>query len=313
MMDSRLTMQQYFNIINTNEYVFEAQDVYKKYVPKVLYKFYSIPDDNNEREKRFNQLKNEKIWMSRKQILNDPFELEHCILSSASPEAQKYYKEKIQELEFFCLTESPLNKLMWAHYANSYKGFCVAFSVGSPEVISPVIYDNSLPDLSEYYQRFFENRYNLIFSSLNKDECSKDALRLYYPLVSKDSCWSYEKEFRIVSCAPLDGKNGHLCSAKEFDLSISKIIVGAYCSKETISRLKEIVDCINQSRLNKQKQYILQSDKYSLSGEENLKMTAKTLWHYASPQYSEISIKKIAWNDKLELIERNLIEDEFDR
>ena len=162
-MENCLTMQGYFDLINSHKIIYETQNIYESYVPNVLYKYFPIPDDETKKDQRFQQLENEQIWLSRKVILNDPFEMEHCILHSASSEAQKYYRDKTQELEFFCMTSSPLNKLMWSHYADSYKGFCVAFSVGSPGWIYPVIYDNILPDLSEAYQRFYENREKIFF------------------------------------------------------------------------------------------------------------------------------------------------------
>ena len=313
MATKRLTTKEYFDIIDSNEYVFEAEDIFCKYIPKTLYKFYPVLSDAQEQQQRFDQLKKEQIWLSRKNNLNDPFEFEHCILNSASLDAQNYYKGKTQELEIFCLTEYPLNKLMWAHYATAYKGFCVEFSVFSSGNIFPVIYDSKLPDLSVYYQRFFENRETLSqhYSSFNNDELSKDILRLHYPLVSKDLCWSYEKEFRIISSSPLDEKDGHLYHTKDFGLSISKIIIGAKCTREVVCELKKIVNAINQSRFNRQKNYILQSDNCPVHDEKSIERLARALWKRAPLWDAEVSITKIDWNDKLELVERELREGDF--
>lgn len=310
MATKRLTMKEYFDIIDSNEYVFEAENIFCKYIPKTLYKFYPVLSDAQKQQQRFEQLKKEQIWLSRKNALNDPFEFEHCVLTSASSDAQNYYKGKTQELEIFCLTECPLNKLMWAHYATAYAGFCVEFSVLSPGNIFPVIYDSELPDLSAYYQRFFENRENLTqhYSSLNNDELSKDILRLNYPLVCKDLCWSYEKEFRIISSSPLDGKRGHLYYAKDFSLFISKIIVGANCTREVVCELRKIVDTINQSRFNRQKNHILQSDNCPVHDGKSM---ARALWKQVPLWGAELSITKIDWNDKLELVERELMEGDF--
>ena len=120
-MTENLTMEKFFSLIDGSEYVFEAQRSIKEYVPRRLYKFYSIPSNLCEQQKRFAQLEAEKIWLSKKKILNDPFEMEHLSLHTASHEAQEYYRGKIPEVEFFCLTNSPLNKLMWSHYADAYK------------------------------------------------------------------------------------------------------------------------------------------------------------------------------------------------
>lgn len=313
MATKRLTMKEYFDIIDSNEYVFESENIFCKYIPRTLYKFYPILSDASEQQPRFEQLKKEQIWLSRKDILNDPFEFEHCTLDSSSLEAQDYYRGSTMELEIFCLTESPLNKLMWAHYASAYRGFCVEFSVLSSGNILPVIYDNELPDLSAYYQRFFENREDLSqhYSSCNNDEPSKDVLRLSYPLISKDLCWSYEKEFRIISSSPLDGEKGHLYYAKDFSLYISKIIVGAHCTREVVYELKKIVDAINRSRFNKQKNYISQRDNCPVHDEKSTERLARALWKQAPLWNAEVSITKIAWNDKLELVERKLTEDDF--
>lgn len=59
-------------------------------------------------------------------------------------------KGKIEEFRVACFTESPYAMLMWAHYANSHKGFCIEYEVppyGEPYIqlfhsLFPVIYSN---------------------------------------------------------------------------------------------------------------------------------------------------------------------------
>ncbi len=80
------------------------------------------------------------------------------------------------------LTPKPLNYLMWSHYADSHKGFCIGFDTtllydvvnGS---LGPVYYEDEVPKLRLFGDTF--------------DFHSKQ-------LATKSKVWEYEEEFRIV-------------------------------------------------------------------------------------------------------------------
>lgn len=216
------------------------------YIPGSSYKYFSIPDDSDEARKRFEQLKSGEIWFSKRSGLNDPFEFEHIALKGAQNDARQYYLNKQQELEVCCFSALLYNKLMWSHYAAGYKGYCVEFRVESPERFYPVIYENEVPDLSQEYQRFYDMRNEMCANPslvLNNYENRKVILRINYPLFSKDTCWSYEEEYRILDSSTVS--NGELQQMTTNGLRVTKIIAGAFCTDLNFQRLKEVAGALN--------------------------------------------------------------------
>lgn len=113
-------------------------------------------------------------------------------------------QEKLEELEEFseiirwmttertqhtfkvaCLSETNASVLMWSHYSNDHKGFCIEYN-------GQEIYNNEL-----IKKRFFPVKY------IGEDEKQIPirALALDYPglysVLCKTNVWSYEKEWRI--------------------------------------------------------------------------------------------------------------------
>lgn len=217
-----LTKDKYFELIDSNSDYPHFRCALGAYIPGSLYKYFSIPDDSDEARKRFEQLKSGEIWFSKRSGLNDPFEFEHIALKGAQNDARQYYLNKQQELEVCCFSALLYNKLMWSHYAAGYKGYCVEFRVESPERFYPVIYENEVPDLSQEYQRFYDMRNEMCANPslvLNNYENRKVLLRINYPLFSKDTCWSYEEEYRILDSSTVS--NGKFAEALQTGLAES--------------------------------------------------------------------------------------------
>lgn len=85
------------------------------------------------------------------------------------------------------LTVQNDNILMWSHYANNHKGFCIEYAIDKTEInellfnLSPVIYSNERPKMSKFF-----------FNSKTIFEWYKNGL------LRKADLWSYEKEWRLV-------------------------------------------------------------------------------------------------------------------
>ena len=111
-------------------------------------------------------LVNNTVWLANPSTFNDPFDcavtldrkkfmesLEHAIdrigqqarpediagkdLTGVRPgDAEAYdeflngIKELLQETGVLCLSEVPDNMLMWSHYADHHRGFCVEYDFG---------------------------------------------------------------------------------------------------------------------------------------------------------------------------------------
>ena len=96
--------------------------------------------------KKFNKssielLVNKELWFAEPASLNDPFECQRTYSSVLDATWDKYDASKSEKLEIDKkltkhLTETGIcsfsrtrkNQLMWAHYADEHKGFCIGFN-----------------------------------------------------------------------------------------------------------------------------------------------------------------------------------------
>lgn len=166
-------------------------------------------------------LLNETVWLSSPAAFNDPFDcaitlsrdkleesLEHAITEIA--ERNNISREQIenhdkiinqdqaayewlrnslrttmQKIGVLCLSATPCEILMWSHYAQNHKGFCVEydFSEGTHlrKLAHPVNYSETIPALSLA---------NLPANAKNNflDVC----------IFTKAKQWEYEQEWRVI-------------------------------------------------------------------------------------------------------------------
>lgn len=81
-----------------------------------------------------------------------------------------------------CFSERVDSSVMWAHYSENHTGFCIEYDLSNcsfSSILFPVYY-NSIP-LTEFI-----------------DSSSLTPVRYQYPLLFKDSDWSYEYEWRLI-------------------------------------------------------------------------------------------------------------------
>lgn len=92
------------------------------------------------------------------------------------------------------------NQLMWSHYANSFSGICVEYDFEKMDkfigFMYPVKYSQVRPTISLK---------DLGIIGIEKDENGKliteevDIYKIFSCLLSKNRCWSYEEEWRIIN------------------------------------------------------------------------------------------------------------------
>lgn len=87
------------------------------------------------------------------------------------------FQKKIFKLGVLCLSEIPNNILMWAHYANGHKGFCLQFNNTGIRA-QKVKYTESYPEIN----------YLL----------TPEDHQIEFTLLTKSNHWRYEKEWRII-------------------------------------------------------------------------------------------------------------------
>lgn len=126
------------------------------------------------------------------------------------------------------------NRLMWSHYADNHKGFCIEYDFGadllkdSGVIVFPVAYSSIRPKIP------YETVVSLEMPTLRNANSKKIYERIFLSMLTKDTIWNYEKEWRI------------LISAQEEPINIpappvSCIYLGACCSEENEEKIKALV------------------------------------------------------------------------
>lgn len=184
-------------------------------IPTHLYKYQKLTAHS------LASLLNETVWLSSPSAFNDPFDcaitlsreklqesLDHAVTEIARrngiPREQIENHDKIieqdesayewlrnslrtsmQKIGVLCLSATPYEILMWSHYAENHKGFCVEydFSEGTHlrKLAQPVRYREVVPSLS--------------LANLPKD--AKDNF-LEVCIFTKAKQWEYEQEWRVI-------------------------------------------------------------------------------------------------------------------
>lgn len=92
-----------------------------------------------------------------------------------------------------CLCTSFKNRLMWSHYADSHKGFCIEYDFNS-------IHDENLYEIPfpvVYSQNRIQVPWDMVIEGINKKE--KIFSFFLRSVLTKDKIWEYENEWRILS------------------------------------------------------------------------------------------------------------------
>lgn len=101
-----------------------------------------------------------------------------------------------KDFKVSCFTVKNDNMLMWSHYANSHKGFCIEYEIppvgnGSNELhqnLYPVIYCNDMSDVTKE-----------ILVNSNNNLGNEELHNLYIKaLLRKGLDWKYEQEWRLL-------------------------------------------------------------------------------------------------------------------
>ena len=234
---------------------FEAlYPVIRMYIPDTLYKFYSLTNDDALNERKFDTLKNKKIFMSDIKDFNDPFDGKAFFYNPVKlkdiERLKKYNGRFIDDFTTFhkgtALTENGPNCMpMWAHYANNHQGYCIAYDMKNPLNISlsgctfPMQYTDERLDITSFIKQYACDLAlqvdNFTSKGINKIPLENLSLVYVTQLLTniKHSSWSYEKEFRCTMAASAKG-------IPFVDAIPQKIYVGMNCSEANRSKLMSI-------------------------------------------------------------------------
>ena len=181
-------------------------------------------------------LENNQYWSSSIEQLNDPCEAitdtkkVKKILNYIGQKVGIKDKEDLKlindntdevlsmdnKMGVYSLSKTPLDELLWAHYANSHKGFCIEYDLdillkndGENHIHSfPVLYSNKPPSIG--------------FWDLIRNEQNSMIKKFAF---HKSKRWEYEQEHRIVtSKIGLNSYNHKALKSIYFGLKISESV-----------------------------------------------------------------------------------------
>lgn len=231
--------------------------ILRLYVPDVLYKYYSLSDDETLNVKKFQTLNDGLIYLSNISDFNDPFDAKGFFYDAGQlndiewlkPFDGKLIDDFTAYIRSTSLTENGVQSMpMWAHYGSNHRGFCVSYDMSANGRLSactfPVQYTNERFDITslmkkhaEYISSEFERQ-----SALGNRTIELNDLTPIYATTLlcnlKHSSWSYEKEFRCTLSSQAKGIPYVEAKPKE-------IYIGMNCSPLHTKRLMEIADSWN--------------------------------------------------------------------
>jgi hypothetical protein len=177
-----------------------------------IHHLYRYRPDSWERDK--NLFNEDEVWFQPMDKQNDPFEfsfkMKSCNeLSSFTSEryiasflnlnsfvessidflCQQFENSKTK-YSIACFCEKKDNILLWSHYANSHKGYCIEYS--TIDILNtfqccllPVIYQSNIPGLIDLVSNNIEIELLPYYIALKS-------------ITSKSNLWEYEQEWRII-------------------------------------------------------------------------------------------------------------------
>ena len=133
-----------------------------------------------------------------------------------------------------CFTTTPASMLMWSHYANSHKGFCVEYDV-------PALTKNNVNLLQHLFPVIYsDQRVSVLEPCLADLSCPTVTEDIVWPiykhgLLTKSLWWGYQNEWRLISLDDMLADQPHYnCTF----FPISKVFLGAKMDRK---ERKEII------------------------------------------------------------------------
>lgn len=244
------------NMDNNSEVKAEVfRTIYKVnrlHIPNILYKYYSLSDDEMLSMKKFQTLNDGKIYMSNIEDFNDPFDGKGFFYDPAQladierlkPHGGKFIDDFNAFIKATSLTQNGVQSMpMWAHYGSNHTGFCVSYDMNTNVELSsctfPVQYTDDRLDITSLIREQAQKVFDEIdrHSAMGKKEILLNDLTIIYMALLlcniKHTSWNYEQEFRCTTGAIAKGMPYIEAKPKE-------IFIGMNCAPFHAKRLSEI-------------------------------------------------------------------------
>ena len=148
----------------------------------------------------------------------------------------QYKKDYNDNFGIYSLTSDCENIVMWSHYANSHKGFCVGFETKKLNESFKIIF-NQTGLIIDLYKVEYQKEYpKLMIQDFEKNDPEELIIK---PLIIKSEYWKYEKEYRLILT------NNVNLPVQLYEGIIIKVILGC---KMPDKHKDEIINILNKKR-----------------------------------------------------------------
>ena len=144
------------------------------------------------------------IHLSPNGVMNDIYEG----LPSGNESISYDKLQKMWDMAYMtCLSEAHDNNLMWSHYADGHKGFCIRYDLKRLRQDSYQIREHIFPVIYEEKRRIFKQLDSLLECHQELKKAIKEEYVYDYPeplddilpmFLTKGLDWEYEREWRII-------------------------------------------------------------------------------------------------------------------
>lgn len=156
---------------------------------------------------------NREIWFAKPDTLNDPFEcqmifkeilnsmwLKHNVDDSFKQKIEQQTEETLSISGICSFSKTRQNQLMWSHYADEHKGFCIGFNKDRLKSESPEIKELTVNYQSEYPYDDILRIINNCIQNLDGDFSNVIIQSIVRKIIqTKYTYWHYEREVRLTS------------------------------------------------------------------------------------------------------------------
>jgi hypothetical protein len=200
----------------------------EKGIPNSVFKYFRTFEND------FSTLEEKYLYYSKYNDFNDPFDCSINLIEFAykkihNTTKKNDFQESLSKIGICCFSRSVNSILMWSHYSENHKGFCIEFNVGlSMDGINPldVLYKNE-------------------FTTANYKTDGIDAVN--HIIYSKAKDWKYEDELRAIKTDLTDVKSRKIPFNVE---DVRAIYLGVKCSDKDKKRIFEIVKTVYENKID---------------------------------------------------------------
>ena len=154
-------------------------------------------------------------------VINEPVPEYQTTMKLAKPQIENMINYIVSDSLIFlknypyiaCFSETPYSPTMWAHYADSHRGFVLEYDRNVEthscsncknkcpyehfDIMLPVVYSDERFNASNFVISYFSTK--LFKTSTNIFIPEDDKLAMHKVLLHKSKDWEYEKEWRLIS------------------------------------------------------------------------------------------------------------------